>query len=543
MENDPQSFLYFAGAVALLMLIWDTIEVGRNDAANLVNAVFGARILRRRQAVFVAGLAVIIGATVSSPVMETARKGIFDPTALSQHGPLDQIQSDEVRAQARSEAMHKALSIYISVYMVDTVLLYSFSAFGMPVSTTACLVFELLGGALMLGGVDAVHWPKSRQVILAIICSIIASGIAGFMVQRVFRAAIGRDCRDPKRVQLHGPWIAGAILTGLLFFILLKGMKDVELIQMFRTSTVDAAGPTIALFGIWAALTGVCSTILAWGGRWLQENLFSALAILGMLAIAVAFGQNDLANCASPGLASFMILKEGAFHARVPVPTYLLFICGALLFAGMMTQNAQRVTRAAVNTGSQSDIVRLYAPRWCLWLARRISPEPHPDEALAPREPLIPDGKHQHYDALRAAVITSVSASVIAFASSLGLPVSTTYVSFAAVVATGWSDQIFQRGDAVTKIARTIWVVFCWFFSALLAATVTAVVALVVSNLATFGIVFALVTNITVRTFMKRRADRQEKRLQEEAQQRRQELQRIQESGGAVFESSFEYDD
>lgn len=526
MQNDPQAFLYFAGAVAILMLIWDTIEVGRNDAANLVNAVFGARILRRRPAVFIAGLAVIIGATVSSSVMETARKGIFDPTALSSHGPLDQIESEEIREQAQSETMHKALAIYISVYLVDTILLYSFSAFGMPVSTTACLVFELLGGALMLGGIDAVHWSKSRQVILAIIFSIIASGVIGFMIQRVFRGAIGRNCRDARRVQLHGPWIAGAILTGLLFFILLKGMKNVELIQAFRTSAIDMASPTVALFGMWAFFTGVCSTVLAWGGRWLQENLFSALAILGMLAIAVAFGQNDLANCASPGLASFMILREGAFHAKVPVPAYLLFGCGVLLFIGMLTRNAQRVTRAEVNTGSQSDIVRLYSPRWCLRLAKWLRPEQRPEEALAPREPLVTEGKHQHYDALRAAVITSVSASVIAFASSLSFPVSTTYVSFAAVVSTGWSDRIFQRGDAAPKIARTIWVVFCWFFSAVLAASLTAVVALLVSNLATVGILIALAANITVRTYMKRRADRQDARLQEEALLRRQELER-----------------
>jgi len=69
-----------------------------------------------------------------------------------------------------------------------------------------------------------------------------------------------------------------------------------------------------------------------------------------------------------------------------------------------------------------------------------------------------------HFDALRAAVITSVTGSVIAVASGLGLPVSTTYVSFAAVISTGWADRIFHTGDAVVQMGRTIWVVFCWFF-------------------------------------------------------------------------------
>ena len=102
--------------MGLAFLIWDCVEVGRNDAANIVNAVFGSRILRRRTAVFVAGVAVVLGATVATPVMETARKGIFEPGQLT---------------------LKMALAVYVSVYLVDTVLLYSYSAFGMPVSTTA----------------------------------------------------------------------------------------------------------------------------------------------------------------------------------------------------------------------------------------------------------------------------------------------------------------------------------------------------------------------------------------------------------------------
>ena len=48
-------FLTLSVVFALVMLIWDCVEVGRNDAANLVNAAFGARVLRRRTAVWIAG--------------------------------------------------------------------------------------------------------------------------------------------------------------------------------------------------------------------------------------------------------------------------------------------------------------------------------------------------------------------------------------------------------------------------------------------------------------------------------------------------------
>ena len=498
MGQESQAFIYFTGAIAVGMLIWNTIEVGRNDAANIVNAVFGARVMSRRLAVLISGLAVIAGAIASSDVMETARKGIFDPNTLP--------------------TVHEILSVYIAVYLTNTVLLYSFSAFGMPVSTTACLVFALLGGGVAMGGADAVNWGKSSQVIAGIIWSIVVSGIMGFLIQRAFRGAIGKDCDDLERIHLHGPWVAGALMTGLVYFLLMKGMQNMGFVQALRGLTIDALGAPAVLAVLWAALSLLAYMAIRIGGSWAAHQLFPGLAVLGMIATAIAFGQNDLANCASPGLASFLIIWHGkTVGSTMDVPWYLLLGCGLLLFLGMNTRNAQRVTRAAVNTGSQGDVVRLYAPQWCIRAAKWLVPEPHPHDALAPEPALTERQKLQHYDALRAAVITSVSGSVIAFASGMGLPVSTTYVAFAAVVATGWADQIFLRGDAQLKMGRTIWVVFCWFFSAGIAAIAAGLTAKLVSIGGTVGIAIGLAVNLTIQTIMRRRADRQENRLRQEA--------------------------
>lgn len=515
-------FVYLAGSIAIVMLIWDTIEVGRNDAANIVNAVFGARVLRRKMAVYIAGLAVILGAVASSPVMETARKGIFDPTTLS---------------------IHDALAIYLGVYLTDTVLLYSFSAFGMPISTTAGLVFSLMGGGFALGGFSSVNWGKSGEVLFAIVASIFVSGAFGFLIQRAFRGAIGQECENVEKVKLHGPWISGALLTGLVYFMIMKGMNDVSFIQSLRMITIDVLGAPIVLGILWFLLTVLTYFILWLGGDIFCKCLFAGLAVIGMLATAIAFGQNDLANCASPGVASFMILRHGEIAPQKDVSVWLLLFCGILLAIGMATRNAQRVTRAEVNTGSQGDLVRLYAPRWCIWLASWIVPKSHPEEALAPEPEIQPSKKLQHYDALRAAVITSVSASVIAFASGLGLPVSTTYVSFSAVIATGWADRIFLRGDATLKVGRSIWVVFCWFLSAFLAGIFSAFCAKMISLFATAGILICLAINLITRYYMKRRADRQEERLQHEANERRKKLfGTTHESDSVVFAADMDSD-
>ena len=165
-------------------------------------------------AVAIAAVAVVLGASFSSPVMETARKGIFDPTVLT---------------------VQMALAIYVSVYFVDTVLLYGFSGFGMPVSTTACLVFELVGASLFLAGFNNVTWSKVGDVVTAIIMSIVFSGIAAFMVMRVFRAAIQDRVKDRETMLLHGPWISGAIFTWLTWFMVFKGLKNVALVKLSRS--------------------------------------------------------------------------------------------------------------------------------------------------------------------------------------------------------------------------------------------------------------------------------------------------------------------
>ncbi len=503
------SFQVVCLVVAVTMLLWDTVEVGRNDAANLVNAVLGARVMQRRRAIVLTGLAVVCGAVFSSEVIDTARKGIFDPTGL--------------------QTLNAALAIYISVYIVDTVLLYGYSAFGMPVSTTACLVFELLGAAIAVD-VSTVNWSKAGTVVFAIVCSIVLSGIAAFLIQRAVRGAI-RDRTDHlATLLLHGGWVGGGFAAGLSYFLMLKGMKHVGWVKQINTwldqfnEQVEAdVGNLIIVFLLWGGFAIAIHSLLVVFRRRAAKLLFPVLAVLGMLAMGFAFGQNDLANCASPGLAAITLLdkQDVAIATKVPIAWWMLLICGGLLFTGMTTKNAERVTKAAIATGSQGDHVALWAPRWCVVLAGKLLRFRGTAPALAPRERFTPAGKTLHFDTLRACVIMSVAASVIATASSIGLPVSTTYVTFAAVVTTGLADRIFQRGDAELKLGRAIWVITSWFLSAVIAAVSAGLVATAIHQLEIVGIAACLGTNFTVRRFLKRRADAQTRRVEEATDERR----------------------
>jgi len=104
----------------------------------------------------------------------------------------------------------------------------------------------------------------------------------------------------------------------------------------------------------------------------------------------------------------------------------------------------------------------------------------------------------------------AVSASTIAFASSLGVPVSTTYVSFAAIVSTGWADRVYGRGDADLKMGRAIWVVISWFLGAVAAAGAAAGFALMISRWQFIGIGLAFAINLGARWYFGRKADAHE---------------------------------
>ena len=477
---------------------------------------------------------------MSSDVIDTARKKIFDPTTMN---------------------MTQLLAVYCSVYIVDTVLLNSYSAFGMPVSTTACLVFELLGAALaitlfhhMPTG-EVINWSKAGTVVSAIILSIFITGFAAFLIQRAVRAAIRHKSEDLLTLILHGGWIGGGVLTAMIYFMILKGMKNIPIVKEFK-AFLDAYTYRHIAFVIltWGLSAILIHMLLVIFREKAAKRLFPVLTIMGMMCMAFAFGQNDLANCASPGLATLQVVKTytqttsqndssdsqpasamspediAARNAerqksvkvatKMPIDKKWLFFCGLMMAMGMFTKNAKRVTAAAVRAGSSSDHVKLWAPRWCIGMAQYMLKFRGEIPALSPAAEKTPEGKTAHYDPLRACVIMAVAASVIATASSQGLPVSTTYVAFAAIVATAMADRIYQRGDAALKLGRSIWVVFSWFMAAAIAIVATGAICLTVYKLGVLGMMICIGINLTIRIYLKKRSDRQEERIREEARER-----------------------
>ena len=88
-------------------------------------------------------------------------------------------------------------------------------------------------------------------------------------------------------------------MTGLVYFMLMKGMMNIGFVQSLRVITIDAYGAPVVLLVVWSILSLIIWAVIRIGGIKFQQNLFAGMAVIGMIAIAFAFGQNDLANCAS----------------------------------------------------------------------------------------------------------------------------------------------------------------------------------------------------------------------------------------------------
>ena len=122
--------IYLCIVIFLLCLAVFDLFVGvSNDAVNFLQSAVGARVASFRTILIIASVGVMLGAVMSSGMMDVARHGIMMPAHYS---------------------FHEVMTIMLAVMVTDIIVLDAFNTLGMPTSTTVSLVFELLGGTAML---------------------------------------------------------------------------------------------------------------------------------------------------------------------------------------------------------------------------------------------------------------------------------------------------------------------------------------------------------------------------------------------------------
>lgn len=459
-----------------LLAIFDLSVGVSNDAVNFLNSAIGSRAARFRTVVIVAAVGVFIGAVMSNGMMDVARHGIFQPENFS---------------------LYDIVCICMAVMVTDIILLDIFNSLGMPTSTTVSLVFELLGATVAVsmfklaqdttgvGFGDLLNTEKAMQVMLGIFLSVAIAFVFGTIVQYLTRLWMKFDYQRGLKWKIG--IFGGIAITAIVYFLLLKGAKDMA----FMTDDVKAwidANTTIILIGCLVVFTVLMQLL-----HWIGVNVFKVIVLTGTFALAMAFAGNDLVNFIGVPLTGYDAVQDyiangsgdtttfmmNSLNEPASTPVIFLVIAGVIMILALVTsRKARKVVETSVNLSRQDagdemfgssriarrlvrsvikisqHIVNLTPMGVRRWLSKRMDTQ----------GAVIADGAA--FDLVRASVNLVLAGALIAFGTSLKLPLSTTFVTFMVAMGSSLADKAWGRESAVFRITGVISVIGGWFITA-----------------------------------------------------------------------------
>ena len=483
--------IYLCIVIFLFVLAVFDLMVGvSNDAVNFLNSAIGAKAASFKTVLFIAGIGIFIGASLSNGMMDIARHGIYQP----EHFYFAEI-----------------MCILLAVMLTDVVLLDVFNSMGMPTSTTVSMVFELLGGTFalalikvhnndMLGLGDLINTDKALSVIMAIFVSVAIAFFFGMLVQWLARIIFTFNYK--KKMKYSIALFGGIATTAIIYFMLIKGLKD----SSFMTSEAKqwVQDNTAMLIGCFFVFFTLLMQIL----HWLKVNIFKVVVLLGTFALALAFAGNDLVNFIGvplAGYSSFIDYTTNGMAAGpndflmssllgpAKTPWYFLIGAGAIIVYALCTsKKAHNVIKTSVDLSRQDEGEETFGStpiartlvRISMTLANGVSeivPEGTKkwiNTRFRKDEAIIADGAA--FDLVRASVNLVLAGLLIALGTSLKLPLSTTYVTFMVAMGTSLADRAWGRDSAVYRITGVLSVIGGWFLTAGAAFTICFFVAMII---------------------------------------------------------------
>jgi len=529
-----ENFYIILVVILFALAISDLIVGVSNDAVNFLNSAIGSKVAPRYIIMIIASLGILIGTTFSSGMMEVARKGIFHP---------DQFYFSEI------------MIIFLAVMLTDVVLLDVFNTLGLPTSTTVSIVFELLGSAVAVALVKVnrlgisvseisnyINSAKALAIISGILLSVVVAFTVGSIVMYLTRLVFSFNYK--KTFKYFGAIWGGIAITAITYFILIKGAKGSSFLTSDTTTWIKSNSSLIILYSLigWTILL----QLLYWIVR---LDILKMIVLVGTFALAMAFAGNDLVNFIGvplAGLKSFQafIADPGtdpdgflmvALTGKAKANTYLLLIAGMVMVITLwLSKKARKVTETELNLSRQdagserfgSSFLSRTIVRTAMDISRTV-------EKLTPKSfkkglskrfdqteyhnKLRNQKDAPSFDMVRASVNLTVASILISLATSMKLPLSTTYVTFMVAMGTSLADKAWGRESAVYRITGVITVIGGWFMTAFTAFTVAFLIALIISwggviAIAAF-VLFALYIVVHSHTsFHKKEAEKQKVR-------------------------------
>ena len=484
--------------IALAILATVDLVVGvSNDAVNFLNSAIGSKAIAIRNIMIIASIGVFFGAITSSGMMEVARKGIFNPGMFM---------------------FQDIMFIFMAVMITDILLLDVFNTLGMPTSTTVSIVFELLGAAVAISLIkisqnDAesisaiwnyINYEKASLIIFGILLSVVVAFSVGALVQFVSRLIYSFNFE--KRPSYINALFGGFAITAITYFIIIKGMKGTPYYKDVKYLIEDNTLSIIAgSFLLWTIISQIFIKLF-------NLNVLKLIIGIGTFSLAMAFSGNDLVNFIGVPIAAWNSyeawsvsgIEANAFSMeilakKVPSNVWLLLIAGGIMVITLWTSSkARNVIKTGIDLSRQGEGHEKFQPNPLSRLVVRASMGINagltyvlPAKTIAFvdskfQKPVIELPKDKTYelpafDMVRASVNLIVAGILISIATSLKLPLSTTYVTFMVAMGTSLADRAWGRESAVYRVAGVINVVGGWFLTAITAFLAAALVAYLIS--------------------------------------------------------------
>ena len=497
-----ENFYLIIVVILFALAISDLIVGVSNDAVNFLNSAFGSNAAPKWLIFIMAGTGILIGSVFSSGMMEVARKGIFHPEMF---------------------VFSEIIVIFLAVMITDVILLDMFNTFSMPTSTTVSIVFELLGSAVTVSLVKIsrtgaglgelskyINSEKALAIISGILLSVIIAFTIGAIVQYITRVIFTFNYRE--NMKYFGSLFGGFAITAITYFILIKGISNSAFagLKLSDGNTLSewVANNTGKLLLYSIAFWIILIQLLKWI---FNIKVLKITVLIGTFALAMAFAGNDLVNFIGVPIAGYNSYKAwiaaGPVHpgefsmemlaGKVETPVIILLIAGLVMIVTLIfSKKALSVVNTTVDLARQNEgnerfqssmvaraMVRGFSQTYNKiknsfpdYLTEKIHNrfKPASAEYINPTEPAA-------FDKIRASVNLLVASVLIAFGTSLKLPLSTTYVTFMVAMGTSLADRAWDRESAVYRLSGVIAVIGGWFLTAIIAFIVTALVAWIIS--------------------------------------------------------------
>lgn len=536
-------------AALAFLAVADLVVGVSNDAVNFLNSAIGSKAVSFKTIMIVASLGVAVGAMTSSGMMEVARKGIFNPGEFM---------------------FNEIMVIFMAVMLTDILLLDFFNTLGLPTSTTVSIVFELLGASVAVAIIkiyadnsqsiiDLGHYinnEKAIEIILGILLSVVIAFTVGAIIQYVSRLLL--SFRFEEKPDWYSAIFSGFAVTSIMYFIIVKGLKNASFVppsaqDFLSTNPFTFIGVSFIVFAILSYIA-----VKAFNAK-----IYTIIIIIGTFALAVAFAGNDLVNFIGVPIAAYNSYEawsvSGADPTNYvmtalgqPVQTqpYLLLIAGLIMVLTLwFSSKAKAVVKTSVDLSRQDEVKERFEPNYLSRNIVRLTigvndsinnilPESFKqwsnDQFIKPRV-VVKEQDKPAFDLVRAAVNLMVASVLISIATSMKLPLSTTYVTFMVAMGTSLADRAWGSESAVYRVAGVLNVIGGWFFTAFSAFVAAAVMAFILYYGGGYALVGLLILAILllIRSYLAHR--KSSKMLREEDQLEKAESSSTQ---GVIHESA-----